>query len=342
MYHIEYYNVSQLEQIKTIWLQLQNGTDMTYFQSYHWYEMLNNFLPPHKSFYEIKFVVVYKDDQAMIIAPLFIIKRTHFIINKKGVYIWGRNGWSDYLNLIYKVFVPDAFDFLCNDLKNHYKVSNFHFERLKETSQLYHYILNNMSILSKKRQVCVKLDLPSSFEEYWNSLSKHSKQNIRTAQNRLKKSNLQIVVLFDDVNVDKNLCYRLRLSRVKNKNQNLPMFKRIKIKIVSLLSHKMPSYFPLYSDTKSKNLTGYIDDELCSFFNYAHDINKNEILIMGVGIDNRFSKYSPGILCLYNYIKAYYDKSEISIKSIDFTRGDEKYKYAIGGKEFFIYDLVCS
>ena len=77
-------------------------------------------------------------------------------------------------------------------------------------------------------------------------------------------------------------------------------------------------------------MTAYIDGDLCAFFNYAYDEPHKRIVIMAAGTDLTFARYSPGMLLMYNFIKQCIQEG--SYEEIDFTRGDEKYKFALGGK----------
>ena len=59
--------------------------------------------------------------------------------------------------------------------------------------------------------------------------------------------------------------------------------------------------------------------------------------MMGVGIDEQYSWYSPGILSVIEFIQSCYETEKI--RYIDFTRGDEKYKFIVGGKTHYIHSL---
>lgn len=110
--------LSDLPHIKNGWEQLETGHDMTYFQTYSWYEMLSGIYLTNKFEQEILFCLVYKKNGLKLIAPLIVYKKTNRLINRKGFYFFGRRGWSDYLNLIYDTFDETCADFLFDELKN--------------------------------------------------------------------------------------------------------------------------------------------------------------------------------------------------------------------------------
>ena len=73
------------------------------------------------------------------------------------------------------------------------------------------------------------------------------------------------------------------------------------------------------------------EGNLRAFFNYGFDPNGKCIRVMAAGTDLDYARYSPGILLMYNFILKAIEEGTLS--EIDFTRGDEKYKFALGGQK---------
>ena len=71
--------------------------------------------------------------------------------------------------------------------------------------------------------------------------------------------------------------------------------------------------------------------KLRAFFYYGFDIEKTRIRVMAAGTDLEYARYSPGMLLMYNFIIN--SIQEGKIREIDFTRGDEKYKFSLGGEQ---------
>ena len=125
-YLVRKLDLSELHSIRDSWKQLQRGDDMTFFQKYEWYEMVGKFVPSGKGLVSGYFVVE-KEGSAVMIAPLWIITRRIRMVNKPGVYILGRNGYSDYLNLIYEFFDEGAFQKLTEYVMVCYGVNVWNF-----------------------------------------------------------------------------------------------------------------------------------------------------------------------------------------------------------------------
>jgi len=337
MYNIEFYLTSEIGNLKDIWLDLEKGKDMTYFQSYDWYKFIIQYQPLNNSYFEGIISVVKKEEAVLLIAPLWVIKKRYKFINKKSCYFLGRNGWSDYLNVIYKQFDVEAFNYLLNSVSHKYGINEFYFEQIKGNSNFYNYLLNNKAKILNTTN-CVELNLSKlTFEEYISNLTKNTKQNIRTAYNRARKDGLNIILNFDDKEIDKELCESIRSYRVAKKNIEHNLLNIIKNKIYKILSISYPKYLPFYNTSRSSIMSIYDGDNLMAFFNYGIDIHHRTIVVMAVGTNEQYERYSPGILLMYNFIDYIIKNKMYTV--LDFTRGNEKYKYSLGGKDHFIYNF---
>ena len=339
MYILEEYLYNQLEYIKNDWEKLSKGYDMTFYQSYDWYYMLRNYLLKDNFLHKNVFYVCRNEKKdAVLIAPLWVLHHSVFWpFNRKGIYILGRDGSSDYLNFIYNDFNPEVIDFLLHELSKKYHINHFKFEQLKEATALYNYIITK-KVVRNHPLISVSLDLPDSEEEYLSILSKSTKQNLRTANNRLKKDKLFFEYVLDDYDVDKTICLQLKNSRLDKKNYEPDWRKRIKNWFFKTLTIKFPDYIPFLTEADTHIMSVYCEGQLAAFFNYGIDPYRKVINIMTAGTNEAFARYSPGMLLMFEFIKRTISHHK-EIKNIDFTRGNEYYKYALGGKNHIIHSL---
>lgn len=340
MFSVSYYKKEQIEKLKSDWNRLERGREMSYFQSYDWNVMLCKYIPSDCLLYESRFVAVHCDQECVLIAPLLFIKKGYFFLNKRGIYFLARNDWSDYVNFIYSDFNTKAVDYLFEELKRKYGSFCCCLENLRTDTSLYSYCKGQKNIISDCIAKCVKLDLPKSAEDYMNMLSRGVKQNIRTAYNRLKKDGKYFEIKFDDKDFDIKRCLMVRGQRSKMKMQREYSFLQlIKIKIIyGFLLYKLKSYYPFVSDANSHMMSLYEDGKLRAFFNYALDIHHRTIVVMAAGIDSTFSRYSPGIVVMFEFIQN--SIREGQYLTVDFTRGTEMYKYSLGGKEHLVSNIT--
>ena len=331
-YNIKYVPAKDLEQIQDEWKALETGEEMTLFQSYEWYQMLlEKYIPEDTKNFESVYAVVKADGKACMIAPLWIIKRSFRILNKKGGYIIGRFSFSDYLNFIYLTFDADAFDFLMKDLRRRYGIKIICFEDFRESNSIYQHVIKSYSIIENKKFPCVTLQLPHTIEEYNKMLSKNSRQNLRTASNRLQKDGKTLIFNDDDQQVDRQECMKLREAKLSVKYADFSLFWKYKYRIINRLRYTFPFFTPITHYTKSKVMTAYDEEgKLRAFFNYGYDPDDKAIRIMAAGTDLDFARYSPGMLLMHQFILKSIQEGKLQV--IDFTRGDEKYKFALGGE----------
>lgn len=341
MYKIGFTSIQKIETLKQDWLSLQNGKDMTFFQRYDWYRMLaekNKNI--HNSHFDIAFATVHNGEKVTLIAPLWIIRKTFSKHNKKGVYVFGRRQWADYLNFIYDEFDSKAVKFLFEQIKKNYCVSKFILDDIPSNSALSYFIEENYRSETNHKTNCVHLNIPDTSENYMRMLSKSSRQNIRTAQNRIEKDGIKLVFNFDDkdVNLDEfNRCRNIRVLKKEEKYKR-SLFSNIKLFVSQTILRRQEFSFAPYNPWNDANDIHFItaktgNDDLCAAFCYGMDKQHRRIVLMAVSTNPDYYKYSPGVLALYNYIQHQIATGEIDI--LDFTRGDEKYKYSLGGTDHF-------
>lgn len=338
-YNIRYVKGIHLNQIQDEWKALETGEEMTLFQSYQWHQvLLRQYIPMDTSKFESLYAVVESNGNPCLIAPLWIVKKTFRLLNKKGVYLLGRGSFSDYLNLVYQNFDGSAFDYLFSDLSRRYGIQYFIFELLGETTSVYRHIIDNYVVSRNSEYPCVSLNLPSSIEEYHRMLSKNSRQNIRTANNRLKKDGKSLTFNFDDQHIDRNRCLEIREAKQLVNYSKLPLMYRYKYKILNSFRYHFNSFIPFVSFSGSKVMTACDEDGLLkAFFNYGYDSDGKCIRVMTAGTDLDYARYSPGVLLMYNFILNAIQEG--NIREIDFTRGDEKYKFSLGGQQRTIHTV---
>ncbi len=334
-FYIEYIDRKNFYHLKADWSRLEKGDEMTIFQSYNWVKMIvEKSIPNDTSYFESIFVVVRSipDSTAVMIAPLWIVKHRFNIVNNKCIYFIDREGWSDYLNCIYDDFNPKAFVFLLKNLYNKYSINSFMFEMLRESTRIYEYIRQISIAIYDEAKPYVTLDVSCISNTYYESLSKNTRQNIRTANNRLKKDGLCISYKFVDESTSRDKCMQIRQEMFFKRYAKVPLLKRIKYRLLNKFKYHYPKCNPIYDYNESKIMTAYVGDNLASFFCYLLDETKCSVVVISAGTNPNYAWYSPGILLMYNFVE--YIISEKKYKIIDFTRGDEKYKFSLGGVSY--------
>lgn len=351
---IKVYVPTEFEQLQDVWELLEKGDEMTYFQSYRWYKQINRHFMQENAkniFREGVYVVSFVENNPIMIAPIQVIKKSVYISGiglKKGFYFIGRQGYSDYLNLIYREFNPLAFEEILHWLKETYGFNYFHFENLIQnigtTKAVEKYdFIQNLSL-------CMALTLPDSVEKYKSILSKSMRQNIRTAKNRAQKDGHSFEwYILDEVSDEfAEELNKIRSLRLAGKKKKTFTSLSIKAKIYTIARTVMINIF-----NKPINVFTEVDDKWClvvkkqeetvAFFYGVLDKQRNTVYLLLAGVDPKYEHYSPGTVGLYEYICQQIESDvENKVKIFDFTRGSESYKYKFKAEEIVTVEVCFS
>lgn len=318
--------------VKNVYTELYNSNNTNHsFQRIEIIKACNSIYYKLRRQSVISFFVVYKNDNLVLIAPLRI--------KKQIAYIAGYYAMMDYNDFIYNEKMElssqkEAIEGLMNFLRKK-KIKEIRFNFVDINSNTYK-ILNELDLLhniSEVTNVCITI--PEKYDTYFNTLSKQTKQNIRTARNRLKKDDFKIQ--FDwyaesttnkkmkKINKKDTLLYLLRQKNKYRRNYIHNFY----IKYFHYATVVSNNDFCIIAELK-------INNELAGFYKGYLNGNKDSIEIPRLAINEKYSHYSPGILLIDESIK--YISSKTKIKRFDLCRGSEIYKIRMGGNE----NITCN
>lgn len=348
MFDTKVYNTIYDERLKSDWLYLQHGDDMTAFQYYDWCEMLevefkSNFLKRLGG--QLIYIELLFDGKPVIIAPLHVQKTTIEFRGfgyKRGVYLIGMKGYSDYLNFIYRTISKEVLEYLIEKIFETTGLNSIYLKQIQEHTQI-NFLLNNhfesFGIEKTDEEGCVALLLPSDSGDFRSGLSKNLRSNINKQKNRYVREqfsieyNLLVGINSDDAMIKRIL--EIHNERFQEKNKHNSSVK---------LSHMLNKFrkrfdeieYAMRTNEHSWLLTGRYNGTIIAYFWGLRD--SGAIRIMQLGFAKQYTKYMPGIMTVLKYIQDNYE--ELSGKVIDFTRGEERYKTELGGKRHLICDYV--
>ena len=339
-YIIRKYVQGDLALLKNDWQELEKGKEMSYFQTYDWYESINDVVPSQGSVF---FLTASKNDKVKLIAPLWILRNNYLFINKKGCYFWGREGYSDYLNFIYDEFDAESLNALFSFIKSDNKIKKYFLEFLNEGTSVVPFLEQRMQRVTKISFDYAALHLPENKEDYVRCLSKHVRQNLRTAHNRALKDNVlfesEIIQKVDEKTLKK--CWDIRNARLPFKEQRERANWSLKTKMHVYLDKKLRIKIP-YRNVMEVDKNGNVlliksGDDVAAFFYYGYEPLKKKITVMTAGTNTQYARYSPGVYHMFLQIQRWIEDD--SVKVVDFTRGNEKYKFDLGCKQMPVSNL---
>jgi len=270
------------------------------------------------------FIRTVRDGDKIIgIAPLMVKDGTACLIGGIDV--------CDYLDFI---IVPgkeqDFFNVLVDELKKsgikrldlkHVRPDSTALTSLESLARSRRY-----EVTSTKEDVSLEMDLPSAFEDYLELLTTKQRHEVRRKLRRLSEEGK---IEYRFVNSGTALPTAM--------NTFFKMFIESRQDKANFMTERMKSFFNLLADTMAG--VGLLRLGVLELDNQpvaeimCFDYN-NCIYLYNSGYDPRYTSLSAGLLSKVLAIK---DSIEKGKKRFDFLKGEEIYKYHLGGKEVPLY-----
>ena len=299
-----------------------------------------------KSGSHVRFFVVSRDREIVLIAPLRLPlgKGTAIVLGKNERY-----NMSDFLyNTSDCTLLSDAIFALLVYLKNELGRVSLTWWYLYEEALSWKAIRKlcedgRVSLLGQPEKVNnVQIPLKNDYETYYQGLSKHARQNIRTAYNRIERNGEKLQVHFyplysGDKEIlnsarEANKAYsEIELKRLKSRYQlkGIRFFvKKVRVKLFNLGWANMPFSMTLFADVS-------INDEVAAYAKCFLDLVHQKITVPNLAIDIKYGFYSPGIVLVNELVR--YCQNIDGVSYLSMGRGEETYKYEMGGEPYITY-----
>lgn len=334
--------IDDFDHLKSEWRKVEEGADMTVYQLFSWNRLLvqehfNTFMSGF--FSDIVVYIAKEEEKVVCILPLIVQKRsnkTKWFGRKKGIYILGHASYSDYLNAIYKKIDTDEMDMLFEILKRDYPNQRMILTDLIEGT-LFEKYMEGAGAKKLESTVSVAVAKEESPDAYNKKLSKHVRQNLRTAVNRMNKDgieyNYKIVNGPIDDKVLLNQFRDIHIERMREKNTiETDLIHKLSSRVrVKYRTHKEKRNNIIYESMRSmKNsffVIVFINGVVSGYLYGLRD--RNTIRIMQNCFRSEYKFYSPMFRGIYDFLIKNYEDDEID--KVDFTRGNESYKYQLAG-----------
>jgi len=273
------------------------------------------------------FIRTIKEDKKIIgIAPLMKKQKTACFIGSTDV--------CDYQDFIVKQGKEkDFFTILLDDLRNN-DIDILDLKHVRPDSL----VMKNLNVIAEEKglklttnqeDVSYEMDLPSSFEEYLESLNNKQRHEVKRKLRRLTEEG-SIEYHFEDKEPGLHRAMETFFRMFVDSRQDKAAF----------LTDKMKQYFRAIAKAMSDNgllRLGVLEldkkpvaEILC--FEYS-----NCLYLYNSGYDPQYVGLSAGVLSKVLAIK---DSIEKGIKKFDFLKGSETYKAHIGGKEVPLFHCL--
>ncbi len=334
MYQLKRYSFKYLEKI---WKSMETP-QMSPFLHYDYMRYVHQSVVFFKPFYTRVFCVLSQDSgEVLMICPMKL--RVDF----KYYTLLGDMQGCDIADMIWKKDLSEI------EKKN---IADFFFAEM--TSKMY---LNRvpadsvfaaavpMDRVSYTRDVgYVSIAMENSFEEYLQRLSKNMRHQINKTYNRLEREGVEFDFhIYENGNLPSkdlekkiNRMYVDRLiSRYNPEREGSFFWKMYYRTVFQYLKHDTRSFRRLPNSFMAVVMSG---SEVMAFVSGFKTHDKKTVAMTRLAINDNFDRYSPGRILMKELIE--YLHNNTSIKVLDMSRGDERYKFDFGGELYYIKDFV--
>ena len=226
----------------------------------------------------------------------------------------------------------DLVTFVLGWIRGRYPGYEMVFSRINQSAILSAFVDKTHAAAEK----CVRIPLDKeNYDGYYRSLAKHQRQNLRTAYNRLDKESISFSL--EEIAADslprklKKECEALYEERKATKYTPGSVIKRIYTKITKPV-------FRIMTEIESGSfLILRLNGRPAAVMAGAYTKEKDEFVVPVLFSNAEMLRYSPGILLINEAAKELIGKG---IGSLDLARGEEPYKYAMGGVAHRNYTLT--
>ena len=254
--------------------------------------------------------------------------------NKGEISFISSKDLCDYNNIL--ISEPDIsiIQSLIQDIFKDSEIKRIFLESIPGDSQLFDYfnnLRNELKIEIMNEDVSPFLVLPNSWEEYLSSLRKKHRHELRRKIRRLEETvEFTSGDIYDSDEIYNNLDEFIYLHKISSKekenfmNENREKFFKELVLNLSKENKIIYSYLKVENKTVSSSISFYLNDT-----RYLYNS----------GFDPKYNYLSVGLL---NHAFAIQRSISKRFNIFDFMRGNERYKYELGGIDKLIYSITIS
>lgn len=213
-------------------------------------------------------------------------------------------------------------------LKTTYGISAVEYDYVQQDSPLFS-VLSQISLVAPvKQEVSPFVSLPSTWEEYLESLERTDRKELKRKFKRLDTiSHSFRTVESTDVQSFEEF---IKLHRLSDISKSQFMTDGMKSFFFDLYASQIPGW---------QIKLAFLDIEQKPASSIFYFENSEELLLYNSGYDPQRKQYSAGLLLGANLIKQAIEGKK---KKFDFLRGNERYKYDLGAKDCELYRFMIS
>jgi CelD/BcsL family acetyltransferase involved in cellulose biosynthesis len=275
-------------------------------------------------------------DELAGLAPLFLTQTRE---ERKGLMFIGSIEIADYLDFIVSTetvesFVEALLDALEENGPPEWEVLDlYNIPQESPSIQVLKKAADRRSweVAQELMQPCPVITLDGTWDDYLASLAKKQRQELKRKMRRIERDPSGVVWKLinpeDDAAAAANDFLELMTTDLR-KVEFLTPAMRVQFQQLIEAAHENGWLHLSFLDVGSQRAAGYLS------FDYG-----DRLWVYNSGVNAAYLSLSPGWVLLGHMIRWAIENGR---REFDFLRGDEKYKYQLGGQERYIYRIIIS
>ncbi len=247
----------------------------------------------------------------------------------------------DFADFIYnpKAKQKEVAEFFYNYINKELGVKHFITRFVEESSPTFKAAKKFKGFRDDKTWENVNINISyDSYDEYFATLSKHAKQNLRTAYNRAERDGKKIELI----------CYSGDTKTLKKDSKArkdiedcMKLYTKRQLKtyveeraLTYTFRTRMFHYLSVSAKTNKRGFFAILkmNGEVAAFMQGFYDPFDKEYEIPRLAMNDDMKFYSPGMILVAEVIKKYIGDKEVT--HLNLLRGNEPYKFAMGGEVY--------
>ena len=332
-----YRDASAFDELRDEWIDLLTRSHTnTIFSTWEWHKYWWDAYHPGDLWI---LALRASDDRLVGIASMFI---EHNEIEGRNVRFVGCEDVTDYLDFVVD---SDCMEPVYTAIAEYLAENDAHYDQLmlcnipeaSPTLDQFNHILQDHAFTTtiNQQDVCPVIELPDQFEDYVSALDKRERHEVRRkmrrAEGQRKMGALDWYIVDESHDIDEEVEKFLKLMAAShpekaeflNDQQHVKFFKSL---VPATLERGWLQLAFLVAN----------DTPIATYLNFDYN---DHILVYNSGLDPEgYGHLSPGIVLLAYCIE---HAIELGREVFDFLRGDEQYKYRMGGKDTAVKQIIA-
>ena len=322
--------IVNIKKVKSEWQTFEKNNKITPLQYFDYTKIIiNSFFLHSLRYMEYPICVAFYNNNNICRAICCFSKK---VFSKRI------NSIGKYPGIAFNDFLYDS-SFTMNEMNECinlliHKYKSIDFYCIPEFSMLYKCLINRKIKHTTNENVCINTYKYNSYDEYFNSLSKNSRQHIRTSYNRIKKEKLKIRLEIIDGKIPNSMVKKVMELYLKRRDIRYKKNSIVKKYVLKKFHHNT---IAMKKFDKTKLFILRLNNQIVAFIEGFITIDRRYIIAPRVSINTEFDRFSPGIIMINEIMKTLFT-NEIKT-NLDLSIGTERYKFDMGGECFNTYNF---